>query len=63
MSKGVSIILVVVDRLSKAAHFGTLPTLFTAMKVANLFTEMVFKHHGFPLSFVSDGDPIFLSKF
>ena len=33
------------------------------MTVANLFTEMVVKHHYFPLSIVFDKDPIFFSKF
>jgi hypothetical protein len=58
-----TVILVVVDRFSKAAHFGMLPTNFTACKVAELFAHMIFKHHGMPKSIVSDRDPIFLSKF
>ncbi|MCI04401.1 protein FAR1-RELATED SEQUENCE 5-like, partial [Trifolium medium] len=37
-------ILVVVDRLSKAAHFGSLPTHFTAAKVADLFAKMISYH-------------------
>ncbi|GAU35886.1 hypothetical protein TSUD_383780 [Trifolium subterraneum] len=45
-----TVILVVVDRFSKAAHFGMLPTSFTAQKVADLFAQMVFKHHGMPRS-------------
>jgi hypothetical protein len=58
-----TVILVVVDRFSKAAHFGLLPTQFTSCKVADLFTKMVFQHHGMLKSMVSDRDPIFMSKF
>lgn len=61
-SQGYTCILVVVDRLSKAAHFGLLPTNYTASKVAFLLWEIVTKHHGIPKSFVSDRDAIFLSK-
>lgn len=58
-----TVILVVVDRFSKAAHFGTLPTNFSAIKVADLFARMICRLHGMPKSIVSDRDPIFLSKF
>jgi hypothetical protein len=58
-----TVILVVVDRFSKAAHFGMLPTNFTACKVAELFAHLIFKHHGMPKSMVSDRYPIFLSRF
>jgi hypothetical protein len=61
--QGYTTIFVVVDRLSKAAHFGTLTTNFTASKVADLFAHMVCKLHGMPRSIVSDRDPIFLSHF
>ncbi|MCH86039.1 hypothetical protein A2U01_0006893, partial [Trifolium medium] len=39
-SQGYTTIFVVVDSLSKAAHFGTLYTNFTASKVADLFAQM-----------------------
>jgi hypothetical protein len=58
-----TVIFVVVDRLSKAAHFGMLHTHFTAAKVADLFAIMICKLHGMPRSIVSDRDPVFLSHF
>ncbi|PNX78431.1 transposon Tf2-1 polyprotein, partial [Trifolium pratense] len=58
-----TVVFVVVDRFSKAAHFGMLPTHFTATKVADLFATMVSKLHGMPKSIISDRDPIFMSKF
>ncbi|KAK2387384.1 hypothetical protein QL285_061173 [Trifolium repens] len=61
--QGSTVILVVVDRFSKAAHFGMLPTHYTASKVAELFANMICRLHGMPKSIVSDRDPIFLSKF
>ncbi|KAL8091541.1 hypothetical protein AgCh_033970 [Apium graveolens] len=62
-SRGFTVILVVVDRLTKFAHFGPLPTHFTASKTAELFAEIVIKFHGFPSSIISDRDPIFVSLF
>ena len=56
-------ILVIVDHLSKCAHFGGLPTQFIAPTIAQLFLDMVVKHHRFPISIISYRDPIFLSFF
>ncbi|XP_042032774.1 uncharacterized protein LOC121779504 [Salvia splendens] len=61
LSRGYTTIMVVVDRLSKYAHFAPLPARFDAMRVARLFIDTVVKHHGFPKTLVSDRDPIFLS--
>ncbi|WVZ14092.1 hypothetical protein V8G54_011658 [Vigna mungo] len=62
-SNGYTVLLVVVDRFSKAVHLGALNSGFIAYKVAELFVSMVCKHHGLPKSIVSDRDPVFISRF
>lgn len=62
-SDGFTVVLVVVDRLSKGVHFGALYSNFTAQKVAALFMDMVCKLHGFPKSIVCDRDAVFLGNF
>ena len=58
-----SVIMVVVDRLSKYAHFCALPHPFTPTLVAKSFMDQIFKLHGMPTSFMSDSDLIFTSNF
>eukprot|EP00253_Pinus_taeda_P020427 PITA_20427 len=58
-----SVIMVVVDRLSKYAHFCALPHPFTLTLVTQSFMDQIFKLHSMPTSIVSDRDPIFTSNF
>ncbi|GJX05300.1 ty3-gypsy retrotransposon protein [Tanacetum coccineum] len=63
VSKGLTVVIVVVDRFSKYAHFAPLPTSFNAHKVAEVFVDTVIKLHGIPKTIVLDRDPIFVSNF
>jgi hypothetical protein len=56
---GKSIILTVVDRFSKYAHFIPLGHPYTAASVARAFFDGIVRLHGFPSSIVSDRDPVF----
>jgi hypothetical protein len=58
-----SIIMVVVDLLSKYAHSCSLQHPFITSTVAQLFMHQVFKLHGMPDSIVSDRDPTFSAIF
>jgi hypothetical protein len=60
---GKSVILMVVDRFSKATHFLSLGHPYTATSVVRVFFDGVVQLHGIPSSIVSDQDPMFTSQF
>ena len=62
-SEGKSVIMVVVDRLTKYAHFFALSHSFKSSTVATSFMETIKKLHGNPKIIVSDRDPIFTRNF
>lgn len=62
-SDGNTVILTVVDRFSKAAHFIALPKLPSAKETAEIMVQHVFRLHGLPVDIVSDRGPQFSSQF
>ena len=62
-SRGKDTIFVVVDRLSKYAHFFPLSHPFTTAGVAQIYFEHIYKLHRLPRTIISDRDKVFLSRF
>ena len=58
-----SVLMVVVDRLSKYVHLCALQHQFTLAMVSQLFIDTIFKLHGMPTYIVYDRDPTFTSTF
>ncbi|KAA0040271.1 pol protein [Cucumis melo var. makuwa] len=61
--RGFTVIWVVVDRLTKPAHFIPGKSTYTASKWAQLYMSEIVILHGVPVSIVSDRDARFTSKF
>jgi hypothetical protein len=61
-SEGKNIILVVVDKLTKYAHFMPMCHSSTTRTVVQLFIDNVFKLHGLPLAIITNRDGIFTSQ-
>ena len=61
--QGYRVIWVVVDRLTKSAHFLPGKSFYSVDKWAQLYLKEVTRLHGVPVSIVSDRDPRFTSKF
>ena len=56
-------IMVVVDKLSKAAHFIPVKSTYKAANIANIFLKQIFRLHGIPKFIISDRDPKFTCNF
>lgn len=62
VSKGYDVIMVVVDRFTKYAHFIPLAHPYTVLSVAQAFVDQIVRLHGPPKLIISDRDRIFTSK-
>jgi hypothetical protein len=62
-SNGFNIVLIVVDHLTRMAHFLLCTESVTAEETATLFLQEVYRLHGLPRVLVSDRDPKFVSAF
>ena len=60
---GYDAIWVIVDRLTKSAHFLPMKNNDSVEKLAELYVKEIVRLHGTPVSIVSDRDPIFTSRF
>jgi hypothetical protein len=56
-------IMVVVDKLTKAAHFVPVKTTHTTTNIAEIFMKEIARLHGIPRTIVSDRDMKFTSNF
>ncbi|KAI7201342.1 hypothetical protein KC365_g18742, partial [Hortaea werneckii] len=56
-------ILVMVDTLTKYAHFIPCKESMAAMELAYLVLDRLIRHHGIPESFITDRDKLFTSNF
>ena len=61
--KGCDAIWVIIDRLSKSAHFIPYERTYPYKRMTRLYIENVVRLHDVPVSIVSDRDPRFASKF
>lgn len=55
-------VLVVIDKFSKYGHFIPIHHPYTALQIAKVFLDHVYKYHGLPKAIISDRDPVFTSN-
>ena len=56
-------IFVVVDKLSKAAHFIPVKSTYKVVYIADIFLNEIFKLHGIPKAIISNQDMKFTRNF
>ena len=56
-------IWVIVDRLTKSAHFLPINTRYSTERLAEIYIREIVRLHGVPISIISDRDPKFTSHF
>ena len=61
--KGHDVIWVIVDRLTKSAHFLPVNMKCSLEKLTQLYMDEIIRLHGIPASIVLDRDPRFESRF
>ncbi|KAJ9537978.1 hypothetical protein OSB04_030711 [Centaurea solstitialis] len=61
--KGHDSIWVIVDRLTKSAHFLPIKESFSIDRLAQLYVDGIVMRHGVPISIISDRDSRFTSRF
>ena len=60
---GNNAIWVIVDRLTKSAHFLPMKVNFSMDRLASLYVKEIVRMYGVLVSIVSDRDPCFTSRF
>ena len=61
--RGHDAVWMIVDRLTKSAHFLAMRMTFTLEKFYKLYVREIVRLHGVPASIVSDQDPKFTAHF
>ncbi|KAJ8766766.1 hypothetical protein K2173_007833 [Erythroxylum novogranatense] len=61
--KGHDSIWVIVDRLTKSAHFIAVKITYSAAQLAQLYVDIIVKYHGVPVSIIFDRGTQFTSRF
>jgi hypothetical protein len=62
-SRGYNSIWVIVDRLTKSAHFISVSITYRVRQYAKLYMSHIIRYHGIPKTIISDRGSIFVAQF